>query len=264
MKATVRWQAYTLNPDTDEPVPVPADLDGWAYQEDQFGNYLDTPVAEAGVIGGEVRAAVQDGKVELLVDYWCPDSTSAEVLEQLRQYSIGQMSDGMGECGFVIDSADGPVMLVADEDQGITLETSKDDRVVPGPPRIAIAARDGDLPVLKQLIDGGGLLDQYLQGSTGLHDAISNQHLAAVRLLLEAGADPNLPDFMGRSPLHLCADKRTLSDADACEVAEQLLLRGADPALPTGPSMMGPGGDLAVTLAEQQGKTRLAELLKRP
>jgi len=263
MKAVFRWRAFTTDPNTGEEISVPADLDGWSYREDRLENYLDSPLAEAGVIGGEFRAAVQDGKAEVLLDFWYPGSMPADLLDLLRENAIGQVSDGMGEGGFLVDRPDGPVQLEIDEDEMFPLEIVQDGRVLPGPPRIAIAARDGDLPALKQAIDDGAPVDQPLLGFTGLYYAISGQHLAAARLLIDAGADPNLTDVFGHSPLHLCADSRSLSDADACELAEQLLLRGADPTLPTAAGVAGPGGDLAVEYAEKLGKTRLVELLKR-
>lgn len=54
-----------------------------------------------------------------------------------------------------------------------------------------------------------------------LLDAVVMNHIEAVRLLLAAGADPNVCDGEGYSPLRVCADKGYL------EMARLLLLCGA-------------------------------------
>ncbi len=54
-----------------------------------------------------------------------------------------------------------------------------------------------------------------------LLDAVGSNRPEAVRLLLAAGADPNVRDGEGHSPLRACADKGSL------EMARILLLCGA-------------------------------------
>jgi ankyrin repeat protein len=66
---------------------------------------------------------------------------------------------------------------------------------------------------MRILIDAGVPLDHVNRlGWTALHEAIvlgdgGADHLAAVRLLLGAGADPELPDGDGTSPRDLAASR---------------------------------------------------------
>lgn len=56
------------------------------------------------------------------------------------------------------------------------------------------ACRDDDLEKIRELLNQGADVNwrDVLNGSTGLHWATSNGNLAAVKLLLENGADPNI------------------------------------------------------------------------
>ena len=62
---------------------------------------------------------------------------------------------------------------------------------------------------------------------TPLHSAAAGSHAAIVKLLLEAGADPNAAQDGGFTPLHSAAQN------DDRESAEALLAAGADPSLAT-------------------------------
>jgi hypothetical protein len=53
------------------------------------------------------------------------------------------------------------------------------------------------------------------------HAAVSYGHIELIQLLMSAGANPNLRDSEGDTPLHFC---------ELPEVAELLILNGADPA----------------------------------
>ena len=61
------------------------------------------------------------------------------------------------------------------------------------------------------------------QGFTPLANAVVHSRLEIVRFLLDRGADPNIQDFVGESPLHLAAD-------NSCpDIAEALLRSRAEP-----------------------------------
>ena len=80
--------------------------------------------------------------------------------------------------------------------------------------------------------------------STPLLTAVFNNHVEAVRILLAAGADPNVRGDEGDSPLRLCAEKGCL------EMARLLLHCGADKTIHEGgaPSGMNALGFAATRL----------------
>jgi hypothetical protein len=93
----------------------------------------------------------------------------------------------------------------------------------PLPPLLA-AARAGDVPGLRTLLQGGTSIGERDDGGRGaLHWAALAGSAAAVELLLDRGADPDGPAGLGMTPLHWAAF------AGRRSTAELLLRRGADP-----------------------------------
>ncbi|EFJ44630.1 molecular chaperone, partial [Volvox carteri f. nagariensis] len=82
------------------------------------------------------------------------------------------------------------------------------------------AARRGDLPTLERMLaENPRLLSYQGQGTsfaftlhTALHWAAARGHTAVARWLLQQGADPDLPNAAGATPLHAAASQR----ADDC------------------------------------------------
>jgi ankyrin repeat protein len=73
------------------------------------------------------------------------------------------------------------------------------------------AAREGQLDAVRTLIDAGANLDlgdSY--GTTPLVLATLNGHLGVAAALLEAGADPNIQDQYGRTALFVATDLNTI------------------------------------------------------
>jgi len=73
---------------------------------------------------------------------------------------------------------------------------------------LVLAANSGDAAQVKRLLDLGATLDgRGPQDATALIAAVMSDREAAqkVSLLLAAGADPNLADAHGRTPLLLAA-----------------------------------------------------------
>jgi uncharacterized protein YdhG (YjbR/CyaY superfamily)/ankyrin repeat protein len=97
------------------------------------------------------------------------------------------------------------------------------------------AALDGDVERLRMLIERGDaacLLGAFMNGPawTPLHWAVNEGHYDAAKVLLEAGADPNLidEDHLGFTAISLAADR------DDLDMVRLLLDHGADPALSIG------------------------------
>jgi ankyrin repeat protein len=78
-----------------------------------------------------------------------------------------------------------------------------------------------------RLIKAGVWLDETDEGETALHWAVSRQYPEIVTMLLDAGANPNVPDNDGFTPLH---DVAEMGDCPSVRtMLEALLAAGADP-----------------------------------
>lgn len=73
-----------------------------------------------------------------------------------------------------------------------------------------VAASRGHPEVLRLLLRRRARPDHAPGGRTALHEACAAGHAACARVLLVAGADPNIPDQDGKLPLHLCQGAGTL------------------------------------------------------
>jgi uncharacterized protein len=98
----------------------------------------------------------------------------------------------------------------------------------------------GGVDSIVLLLRHGALVDKREgpEDGTPLLLAVKRNHIEAVRILLAAGADPNVYDGVGDSPLRWCAEKGYL------EIARLLLLCGATKTIhesggPTGLNALG-------------------------
>jgi ankyrin repeat protein len=107
------------------------------------------------------------------------------------------------------------------------------------------AARQDARSAMRALVSAGAALDAVdPDGMTALTLAVINAHYDAAVQLLEAGADPNVADARGMTPLYAAIDMNTLDETpgrpapkltgtiDSLQMADRLLARGAHPDAP--------------------------------
>ncbi len=88
--------------------------------------------------------------------------------------------------------------------------------VGPSPSEVRSAAENGDLPALRRLLDMPVNLDSRDSlGRTALMLATLRGHAGAVDLLLEHGADPNVADDHGVTPLQVAKNEKKAAIATA-------------------------------------------------
>jgi hypothetical protein len=257
MKLTFSIPATVTDADTGDVMVLREDVCELRLCEEKIADYLDFAIADLGVVGGEVYWDVTDGISEVTVEFWTPTLPSTELTSALRKEVVAQFEDGMGEGGFPVDVSGISLIVIPDCDRGMREEISDDGRVIESPSRIAIASRDGDLVSLRcELESTTDSADRRLQGYAPLHLAILYGHIEVVELLLAAGADPNLIDARGQSPIELCALTTQLSDDESQEIARMLLAKGAQTCHLTA------NCESALSYALMRQKHRLAELLR--
>lgn len=112
------------------------------------------------------------------------------------------------------------------------------------------AVRSGDTTVVLRLIPQFDLNARDSLGAAALHDAVWSGRLEIVRVLLEAGANPNITHLeAGSTPLDYAAVKNEL------DIAQLLLDHGADA------RAVNRNGSTALHLAAARGYTSVARLL---
>jgi hypothetical protein len=129
------------------------------------------------------------------------------------------------------------------------------------PLRNLIAAiKKGDTEAASSAIAEGVDLSKMVDGMPPLGWAVSESRPEIVRLILEAGGDPDAKDDSGSTPLQACAAIRRdqLSDEDSAALSELLIAHGADVT-----ACDDFGHDHApLAMARMRGKRRLAKLLE--
>ena len=115
--------------------------------------------------------------------------------------------------------------------------------VMGGLTALLFAARDGHIEAVRALVEGGAQVDQVAggDGSSPMVIAIANGHYTVAKYLLDAGADPDLANIDGLTPLYATVNMRfapvswapnprTDQEAvDPLELLSALLDAGADP-----------------------------------
>lgn len=93
--------------------------------------------------------------------------------------------------------------------------------------QLTSAARDGDVATINRLLDAGTKVDELPEGkwkATALYWSLFNCKYEAAEFLLKKGANANIPDSYGTSPLDLAVCCKTVK----LSFIEQLLQKGAD------------------------------------
>ena len=112
------------------------------------------------------------------------------------------------------------------------------------------AVVDGDIDQVKLLISKGADVNmENRMGWSPLRTGVQNSRRAIVELLIAQGADVNAKDNRGQTPLHVAV---TLGQK---EVVELLIAKGADV------NVMGSRGDNALSLAQKRKQTEIVDLL---
>jgi len=123
------------------------------------------------------------------------------------------------------------------------------------------AAETGDVDYTHRYLSAGNSPDAInFRGFSALQIAIEHSHPEIVRLLLTAGANPNLIDRFGTTPISRAIDaaREDADDRDAepsFELVEMLLQHGADVYL------AGPNGHSAIQSANDWKHPLLVQLL---
>jgi ankyrin repeat protein len=144
----------------------------------------------------------------------------------------------------------------------------------PGPYRyypsaICVASSEGNLEVVRWLIDNGADPDLVALECLALRSAVNGGHADVVKYLLEHGADPNLPSGPDQvTTLFHCVTAHARSgryDKDL-KILRVLLETGADPKLKSGMANLTPvehAKDQRSRIAAQPASASNLELMKK-
>ena len=119
---------------------------------------------------------------------------------------------------------------------------------------VALAAFFGHLDAARALIAAGADVRAPARNPfkvQALHAAVAGRNLEIVKVVLEAGADPNAQQQAGFRPMHEAGTNANRA------LAELLIAHGADPELPAD------SGKNAIDLAQEKGHTEFATWLEQ-
>ncbi|HVK07814.1 MAG TPA: ankyrin repeat domain-containing protein [Gemmataceae bacterium] len=205
--------------------------------DNECADYLDPDLAALGIEGGKIQLIHDPNRGWLVVtEYTAPKKLTPKRLAQLADDTQGQWSDGLGVSCFAYEAkrAKADVDLFP-FDQKVAAEQLADSDGVPkggkapNKQALAIAAQDGKLAEVRELLAAGADTEVMFQRHTPLLLAVGYGHKAVVKALIEAGAKVNARDPNGWDALVSCGMSNAVRDGVAAEIAQILLDHGAKP-----------------------------------
>lgn len=217
-------------------------LDAGADPNEALNEYGDTPLmmaARTGIAepvelllarGADVNAVESWGGTTALM--WAISEHHPEVVAILLEHGadVGVVSKAVWGRG---RGAEGRAPDVPDPAEGAISYANG------GFTPLHFAAREGELAAAEALLAAGAKLDATAaDGKTALNLAIYNGHYNLAGFLIDRGADVNLPDAEGFTPLFWAVDRRNMEwnpgfpwiqTADPMPLIRQLLDAGAEP-----------------------------------
>lgn len=259
MRISICYGAEVYFKDGSEPIfdeMIFAHLQNWKYKDEPLYYYLDAALVDVGIIGGIIRINYKStGKLQIVVDYWAPSLLAPLNLQLLQKFTSAQLVDGIGEGGFNVTLNEIDYLIVPDIDE-MNIEQTPDNTVLKLPSKVVRSARDGKLDELNQALASGDEIDATIQGYSALHFSILYGYSEIALQLISKGANPNLRDKDGNTPLHLCALSNSLSDKQSALVAIQLIQCGGEKKIFT------PDGKSVEFFADSRGKSELLKILQ--
>lgn len=125
------------------------------------------------------------------------------------------------------DIGNGLGLLRAADDEETEVASAEEEDFDPQTNPVLVASLNGDAGKVRELLgEGYSATDIHASGTDAVIIAVREGHLEIVRLLLEAGADPDrINSQSGTTPLRMAVQE------NRAEIAEYLLSKGADPDL---------------------------------
>src|SRR5258708_7403812 len=137
MRLTYFFPAQVVKIDSDTEVSVPDLINNRELATEQLEKYFDPDVADAGVVGGSIRAVAHHGQVTIDVVYCLPTDTPSAIIEQLTKYTVAQLKDGIGEGGFELEIDGERFRILTNTSAHVRVEAVEDGQFVRPPSRIA-------------------------------------------------------------------------------------------------------------------------------
>jgi uncharacterized protein len=208
--------------------------------------------------GADVNTAMPQGETVLMTAARAGNPDAVQAL-LVRGADVNAREDGLGESALMWAAAENRAEVVklliahgaAVDGRSKALTYDKDrfglEGVLTILPRgswtpLMYAARQGSVDATRVLAEAGANLNLTdPEGTTALGRAIVNWHYDVAGLLVEKGADPNIPDVAGMAALYAVADMDTLGEIygrparklsdklDAVDLVKMLLAHGANP-----------------------------------
>src|SRR5258706_11179221 len=178
MRITIRGGTQIEETKGRPPLPqIVRALDGVTIPDANLSEYLDSWLADLGIIGGTIRL-IRSGNesLDVIVDYWAPQRLLEKEATALVEEVKAQWSDGIGESGFNQKVGNTTVCVRPSED-GLVAEQVEDGKQVPLPSMVARGARDGDLETMKRGVALGEDIDACFQECPALLWAILFRHV---------------------------------------------------------------------------------------
>lgn len=173
-------------------------IDGLEYAEEVCATHLDEPLSEIGLAGGSLRIAFDSSSqtLHVLTEYLAPRKLKSSELALLRDYTLGQWSDGIGEGCFdeyrEKTGIDVSVYPMPYDDTAVQTRQIDDGTKAAKRSPLFAAAKKGDVKRLQMLLEKGESIEANGQWEhTPLMCAVAGDQAEAALFLISQRADVN-------------------------------------------------------------------------